>query len=341
MWRRFFFVFLAACLSLFLTLSLFELSYRYQVIDFYHPELVTFNSVADLQQPDTRPALLFFGDSFTAGNECYANILRNKLPGLRIINTSIPGSGAVQAAYIAKRRIRRFHPSFLIYQIYIGNDLFDISYPINWQKLSFLRNLYWSLANHFRSLAFLNYRLGQSREEIFRRGYYAYSQGGSLYQTDEKFSPEKFLNNEPLMLKADPRIIEKQVLLLEERKKDFFRLVKYLEYLISFRDTNCSCYFLVLPHASQVSREYQERSKRLGALFEHGDSILRSESFFAQQLQEAFPHCMIIDPLKVFQSKEQQGISLFWPNDIHLNPNGNEILAEYLANILRKQIGIR
>ncbi len=69
---------LAASLSFVLTLLLFELAYRYQVIDFYRPELVTFNSYTDPnRQTDTHPLLLFFGVSFTAGNQCYVQKQRN------------------------------------------------------------------------------------------------------------------------------------------------------------------------------------------------------------------------------------------------------------------------
>jgi hypothetical protein len=335
-WRKIILPALAACVSVVTSLLLFELAYRFQVVDFYSAELVTFNPKADLFQPDKRPALLFFGDSFTAGNECYANILRSKLPGLRVINSSIPGSGILQTSYIARSRLHRFNPSFLIYQIYIGNDLFDISYPINWRQLSLLRNLYWSLTNHLRSLAFLNYRLGQAHHDIVKRGYQSYSVGNSSFQTDEIFSPGTFLNNEPLILKADPRLIEKQVLLLEERKKDFSTLVTRLKYVLSQRAADCSCYLLVLPHASQVSKAYLDRSKRLGAIFDHEDLILSPDSVFVRELRRAFPECVTLDPLKLFQSKEQEGIPLFWPNDIHLNPNGNKILAEYLAGILRQ-----
>jgi len=65
----------------------------------------------------------------------------------------VGGTGIFQTLMIAPGRLRRFHPSVLVYQIYVGNDLFDVRYPVSWRRLSIARNVYWTAANHLRSLA--------------------------------------------------------------------------------------------------------------------------------------------------------------------------------------------
>ena len=115
--KKFVFAALAIVLSLFSSLIVLELAYRLQFVDFYRPELRAFNPASALQESGQTPTLLLFGDSFSVGDESYANILRSKLPDLSIINSSIPGSGIAQISLIAKSRIRQFRPALLMYQI--------------------------------------------------------------------------------------------------------------------------------------------------------------------------------------------------------------------------------
>lgn len=144
-----------------LALLAFEILYRIQVVDTYAPELRAYDPGSDLRNDDGRPTILLMGDSFTAGTESFPAILRRDLPGARIINAGIPGTGIIETAIVAAERFRRFRPAVFVYQIYVGNDLFNITYPVNWHKLSVTRNLYWMLAQRFRSISYLNYRLGQ------------------------------------------------------------------------------------------------------------------------------------------------------------------------------------
>jgi len=330
--KKLFFTILAIGLSLVGCLLAFEVAYRLQVVDFYRPELLAFNPKSALQESEKKPTLLILGDSFSVGTESYANILRTRLPDLCIINSSIPGTGIAQIALIAQSRLRRFHPALLLYQIYVGNDLFDISYPTNWKTLSVARNLYWGLSSRFRSLAFLNYRLGQEASTILDKGYQPFQPRDAVYRSNDLFSPRRFLNNEPLMLKADPRLIEKQILLLEERAKDFEFLVHKLHWMESIKDPRCPFLLLVIPHACQVSTRYLERTRKLGALFNDEILVCQEQYPFVQHLQKELKNCIVINPLRLFREKEESGLELYWPNDIHLNPNGNTVLADYVAS---------
>jgi hypothetical protein len=328
---------IAISLSLVAALLLLEGTYRLEPFDFYSRELKAFNSKEDLAGSGNRPTAVIFGDSFTALNENYANVLRAELPNLRIINSAIPGTGIIQTSLIAARRFRQFEPSLVIYQIYVGNDLFDISYPTNWKDVSFFRNVYWSLSNHLRSIAFINYSLAQViKGGNLEKGYQPYQPSHSIYRSSEQFSPDRYLNNEAIFLRADPALIEKQILLLNERREDFETLVKRLRFVLSLRAKGCSCILLVLPHPSQVHRRYLERTKRLGGAFHYEDLITREDYPFVQRLRAECRDCLVVNPLSLFQEKEGAGIQLYWVNDIHLNPNGNELLAEYLSTAIRK-----
>ena len=332
--RNLIFAFLLVGLSLFASLILIESAYRLQVVDFYHPELIAFNSEDGLHDSSQKPTLLVFGDSFSVWNESYVNGLRSRLPCLRIINSSISGSGIVQASLIANSRIQQFQPTKLMVQIYVGNDLFDITYPTNWKTLSLFRNLYWGASNSFRSLAFLNYRLGQVNARALATGYRPYQSPKSVYRSHEEFSPDKFQSYETLNLIADPRLIEKEILLLDDRIQDFDFLVKKLQWIASIKAPACTLYLLVIPHSCQVSQAYLDRTKRLGAKFENQAGVEQNEYPFVQQLRQRVKDAIVINPLRVFKDAERSGIPLYWPNDIHLNPNGNEVLANYIAAIL-------
>lgn len=332
--RNLVFPFLAVGASLFAGLILIEIAYRLQVVDSYRPELIAFNSDADLHDSAQKRTLLVFGDSFSAGNESYVNNLRAQLPCLRIINSSISGSGIVQASLIAKSRIQQFRPSMLMVQIYVGNDLFDITYPTNWKTLSLIRNFYWGTSNYFRSLAFLNYRLGQVNARALASGYRPYKPLESVYQGSEEFSPDKFQNNEKVYLRADPRLVEKEILLLDDRVSDFDFLVNKLQGLASIKDPDCILYLLLIPHSCQVSQVYLDRTKKLGAEFKDESLIQQDDYPFIQKLRERVKGATIIDPLRTFKKVERSGVPLYLPNDIHLNPNGNEVLANYVSAVL-------
>src|SRR5215471_15216432 len=149
---------LMVLVSLGLALLVLEWLYRSQLVDTYSPELHTFNPPQVLAS-HAQPTLLVMGDSFTAGRTSYAGILQDTLQEWRVINAAVSGTGVLQALYMAPNRFAQFHPAIFLYQVYVGNDLFDIRYPTNWRTISPVRNLYWLLANHLRVIGYLNYRL--------------------------------------------------------------------------------------------------------------------------------------------------------------------------------------
>ncbi len=68
-------------------------------------------------------------------------------------------------------------------QIYVGNDLFDITYPTNWKTLSLIQKYcIGEASNNFRSLAFINYRLGQVNARALATGLSALPAPKSVYR---------------------------------------------------------------------------------------------------------------------------------------------------------------
>src|SRR4029453_4164046 len=125
----------------------------------------TFNP-SQVLAPNAKPTLLVMGDSFTASRTSYAGILQDTLQEGETINAAVSGTGVLQALYMAPKRFAQFHPAIFLYQVYVGNDLFDIHYPLNWRTTSPGRNIYFFLANHLRVVGYLNYRLRQVGERL-------------------------------------------------------------------------------------------------------------------------------------------------------------------------------
>jgi hypothetical protein len=151
--RNFVYVCCLVSMSIGVSVGLLEVGYRLQLIDFYKPELVSYNRPADLVgEPGTLQTMLILGDSFSAGErDVYPVYLREALPNFRLINASIRGIGSIEAHLVAPRRFSQFKPQVFIYQIYVGNDLFDIQYPTTYGKMNLTRWAYWSAWTNLRS----------------------------------------------------------------------------------------------------------------------------------------------------------------------------------------------
>jgi len=322
---------IAIILSLAIAILFSNAIYLSGYIDFYKPELMAYNSIDDLSGHNKRNTVLIMGDSFTAGNSSYPNILRNLLPNYRIINSGIPGSGIIQASLIAKRRIDKFKPNIFIYQIYVGNDLFDISYPTNWKSLSFIRNIYWLASNHIRIISFLNYRLGQlnvSNNESYQE--YTHKQ----FDENEIFSIDRFTKRDIIYNIADDKLVENSILLKGSRIDDFKLLLSKLEELFKLLPAYSKKIIVLIPHASQINIEYLHRTIEIKAKFSDLDEIFEEEYPFAKKIKTLSPEIHVLNPLALFRNAEANGVKVYYANDGHLNSNGQKILADFIGKHL-------
>ena len=88
------------------TLLLFEVVYRYGVIDFYKAEIHALNPIENIES-DTVDVLVF-GDSFSASEDNYVDQLREKHKELTFLNLGIPGTGIKQVNTFARKKIRKY-----------------------------------------------------------------------------------------------------------------------------------------------------------------------------------------------------------------------------------------
>ena len=343
----------------------FELVFRAQLVDTYTPELRAFNSEEVLREvpEDTgRETILALGDSFTAGYYSYPVQLRKSLPQYRVVNAGISGTGAVQAAMVAPARFSRFKPSVFIYQIFVGNDLINIRYDVNWRELPFTYNVYWSLSNRLRSVQFLNYRLAQML--AMRRAATAnppqvkvkkppapvvvspeVAPAGSKTPRAKAspprgntFSIERYHRLERLYFKAEPHVLEDQVMLSGKRNGDFSRLLENLDKVLAHcRAPECAPYVIVIPHASQVSPLYLERARLLGADFTRPGEMLQDEYPFIRELRRHLskdPRVEVLNPIAMLRQGEEQGTTLYNANDQHLNKAGQRLITGLLVDAI-------
>src|SRR5215471_1069086 len=263
---------LLVLLNLCLPLLVLEWVYRTQMVDTYRPELHAFNP-APVLADDHRPTLLVMGDSFTAGRTSYAGILQDTLQEWRVMNAAVSGTGVLQALYMAPRRFAQFSPSLFLYQVYVGNDLFDIRYPTNWRTISPARNVYWLLANHLRVISYLNYRLRQVKETLTARQGHSLSfpstaVAASAAGDTGTFSIEHYDSRVKLYVRAEPSLIEDSILAQGNRQHDYVIFLERLAQLLTYCQPEvCRAYILVIPHVCQVDAAYLMYMSQLGARF--------------------------------------------------------------------------
>jgi hypothetical protein len=321
------------------SLALFHLGYRFQIIDFYKPELASYNRPVDLRPGGLTKTILILGDSFGVGQgDSYPVRLRKALPSFRVINSSIKGTGSIEARLVAPRRFSQFHPDVFIYQIYVGNDLFDIRYPTNYGKTDRLRWAYWGIANHLGVLKFLNYRLAEiSSLRMLMSKLQGERTKFSEADLMAPFSVDLVSHRERTIFLADPRLLDETINLKGQRRQDFLRLVDNVRQILDLcKPTTCKPFVLVIPHKVQVSREYARQYETLGATFAEKDGLMNVDYPFVRELRRCFANkeLILINPLAILQNVERSGTNLYFVNDEHMNSNGHQFLAQSLLDAI-------
>lgn len=310
-----------------ITLCLLEGIYRFYWFDFYAPELKGLNDPIDLKKEDQRPTILVGGDSFTADPLAYVSHLRDSLEAYRVINAGVPGTGIVQHKLFLPKRIRNYQPDIFIYQIYLGNDLLDIRHPWN-GELSFIRNMYWKITDHFRFLSFLNFRFAGLRYQYFNDTNAQYHP-----KETETFSAEAYSPRQKLYFKAEPDLVKNTIEISGQREKDFQKLEKKLERIIKMLPNQCAVYILVIPHCMQVNDRYAKRMQSIGGEDFENSGI---SSPFVEQLSNRFhgSEVQVLDALPLLKASDQVSHPMYYANDPHLNAQGHQVLGLWLLEQL-------
>ena len=294
-------------------LTALEISYRYQWIDFFKSEFKALNT----EVKEGRSNVLLFGDSFTAHPNGYVELLRSRNTNYNFINTAIPGTGPIEMSLLAEGRVNEYSPELVIYQMYIGNDLLDITPIKNWGQLSFSRNLYWSSKSWFQIFGLLSRRWNGAQTD-FDITYNS--------QEDIPFSIGTFSPRTKMLIKADPEFVEKSITdseYFEDARDECVERIQYLEELLPDGTT---LYVVVLPHFSQVNEEYQRRFVELGA----SETTQTTQYPFINYMEENLPGIHVVNPLEFIRLREANGCQMYYENDPHFSGDGQAAFATFL-----------
>lgn len=300
----------------FLTLTLLEVSYRYQWIDFYSTE---WNALNTNQKITASEKTLIFGDSFSADPNGWVVKLREIDTSTTYFNASVPGIGLETFRLIAKDRLEEVNPSQVVIQLYVGNDIFDHDKPVNWSQLSIFRNLFWSFSSNFRVLNYLNYKSGQFSQPTVH----------SDNKLKEKFSVSNYSERTRLYIDAEKNYPLSAVNLEGESLEVFNELVEELNEIKQMLNEGVKLSILVIPHCTQVHQKYRDRFRLLGA--DLSKLELKENVWSVKLIKEGFD---VIDPLLIFNEHEELGKELYFENDPHLNAQGQELLSYFVKNKL-------
>lgn len=318
---------LSLCLLLFLTISLFELVFRFYLIDFYKNTFIALNGQEILKTK--KVDFLIFGDSFSALKNGYVDHLKTTFPDKTFINLSIPGIGIKQVNGYAETKIKTYNPDVIIYQVYVGNDLLDVKNLSNWSELSFSRNLYWQFSNYYLSLRYLNQNL-----LLFKRNLSIKD-----LNLDKAFSSNLYNEREKLLLKADNQYLEKSITLNADFKTRYHNWKNKLACFIENIPKDKKVYIIFVPHCAQINTFYFDNMLKIGANFSSQNEIINANYSFFENAKNDFKNyknVSFFNPINYLQEKDKENYRLYYENDPHFNKNGQKELANYISTIINQ-----
>lgn len=312
---------------LFVTATLFELVYRWYLIDFYKNSFCYLNNEKDLKAE--KVDYLFFGDSFSAAKDSYVDFIKKDFSKSKVVNFSVSGIGIKQVNLYAKRKIEKYNPDIIIYQVYVGNDLIDIQNLSNWSRLSFMRNGYWFTSDYYLSLRYLNQNLSFFRTKNFNTDLHL----------DHSFSIESYNMREKMLFVADASYLEKTINIEADFKMRYDKWKKELTAFLQSISQDKKVFIVFIPHCSQLNPFYYNNMKQIGAHFNSFNAISELNYPFFDKAQKDFnnyPNVTFLNPLAYLRARDHTNYRLFYENDPHFNLNGHYELAQFLSKEITK-----
>lgn len=315
-------------LILLFSLLVLEIFYRNQWVDTYSGELKALNPGPAPTNPHKK--VLALGDSFTAATNNWVDLLRKRHPDWHFLNSSLPGTTVYHANLVLGRRLTDFKPDWVVYQVYVGNDLFDLRYPGAWGRVGIFRSLYWSVANRLRSLAWLNYALGKLKRAA------ALPDMLPEKNNEGAFDPEKYSPRDKLYLKAEPRMIVDQALVRGDRENDMAAYMELLKELVKrSQEAGAKVAIVVVPHCAQMNTFYANRMTQIGA--EGMDEpLLQAEDypFFKRIANLEQTGAVVVNLLPALRELESRGHPAYYLHDTHLSDSGQAVLGRVVEENL-------
>ena len=315
----------------------FDACYRFQVIDFYGPELRFENRRSDLQAGrDQRETILAMGDSFTAWPSSYPSLIAARDPASRVVNSGVSGFTLRQVARLLPRRLAEFNPDALILQLFSGNDLIEMRHPIAWTRVSPLKNLVWLASDSLESVGFVNYRVGSILGGVWR--HFRAADGDQGHNSG--FKVESYSAHEKTLIAAEPDYVEQQLQVSPRYRSAYEDYLATLQAVMNAAmSSSRRVIIMVVPHPLQIHDRYLSRYRALGGRVAAGDLARNASSPFLDgvaRIISSHPRARLVDPVGALREKEQEGDPVFRDTDLHLNPAGQTVLADLLLEELRK-----
>ena len=304
-----------------ITFLLFEVAYRYGVIDFYKADIEALNPSDSIES--TTIDYLVFGDSFSTPTGNYVDRLRNRHTEKTFLNLGIPGTGIKQVNTFAKKKIKRYNPTHIIYQVYIGNDLLDVRHVSNWETISFARNIYWKATDYMWSGVYVNQKLkGLSRSKVNTH---------SLKK--ETFSKASYTRRQGLLFNADASYLYKTITLQEDFLHRYNTWKEEMRSFLEVIPPDVQVSIVFVPHGAQVHDRYYHHMLALGAQFEDKETTQKNDyTFYKQAVTDfkTFDNVSFYNPLAFLKEKETTQNRLYYSNDPHFSDQGQIALYEFL-----------
>ena len=304
---------------------LFELSYRFSIIDFYKAEFTYLNDADSIRSESVD--YLVFGDSFSIAENNYIDFLR-KSSDKSFMNSSVSGIGIRQVNTFLNRRLKRYTPKNIIYQVYIGNDLTDVDHLTNYSKLSLIRNLYWDVSDIILSSSYINAKMG---------GFNPNKEQNNHRIVRESFSVNDYSSRSKLYLLSDSDYLYKSVTIRDGFEERYSIWIREVREFIEEISEETSVQIVFIPHCTQVNSFYYDNFKQIGATFSNVDEFNRTEYGFFKKASldlKSYKNVSLINPLERFRKSDSINNRLYYMNDPHLNELGQKVLGNYLKEQL-------
>ena len=151
------------------------------------------------------------------------------------------------------------------------------------------------------------------------------------------YDPATYSQRVKLQFQTEPRLISNTVLLSGKRENDFEAYAKRVKALVDKVDQETQVLVVVIPHCAQVSYQYQANMETIGADFSKEQNLQQINYPFLERLSGKLnrPGLSVINTLPVLQKAESIK-PVFYGNDPHLNPFGQEIIGAEVVKHLRK-----
>lgn len=298
------------------------------------------------------------GDSMTYGNtatmdDAWPAVLA-RATGLQVYNLGLGGYGPNQYYHLLTTKALKLHPKWVICGLSLNDDFenaFSLTYKLDYW--SPLRNgqpyevdpTIWDPgppvlaagARNWLSSHSMMYRL------IFHGPVLAilkeFVRFGELSRNDDPYTTALFVEERNIREAFRPQGVAESLNLSNAAIQEGMRITFHLltEMDRACRQAGCRFLVVILPTKETVFSEYLEKNPRLH-LYEALNRVISNERLARKQIVEFLDRARIehVDPLSALRESIGEGIYARTTRDFHPNRNGYRIIAESVAEHLRR-----